>query len=310
MAQSFDSRVAASFESLMALRPQSTGFSLPPLSKSRSRQAGSHVSSYRGRGLNFEEFRHYQMGDDIRSIDWNVTQRMGEAYIRVQSEEKDLPIVLVVDQRSSMFFSSVDTMKSVVAAQVASCCGWKISKDGDRVAALIFSDHQFQWYKPQRQASHVARILQSLAQTNQLLLDSHTSQPGVGLSSALNKLAKLKLKGCLMLFISDFNGVTETDVQRIQWLKRHNDVMAVAINDPMETELTISEPLTISDGSLQLPVDRSLNSQLVNYNQEVKRAYREVYDLLRTGSLDVIRLNTSGNHIASFISQVNGGRSV
>ena len=151
-----DVRVVSSFESLMATKLKSTGFSLPPIAKSRSRQAGNHLSRYRGRGLNFEEFRHYQMGDDIRSIDWNVTQRMLEPHVRVQSEEKDLPVVLLVDQRSSMFFSSVDTMKSVAAAQVAACCAWKVLKDSDRIGALIFSNDQLYWHKPQRHSAHVA----------------------------------------------------------------------------------------------------------------------------------------------------------
>lgn len=307
MSQSFDSRVAVSFDSLVELKLKAEGFTLPPLSKSRSRQSGGHVSRFRGRGLNFEEFRHYQMGDDIRSIDWNVTQRMGEPYIRVQSEEKDLPVVLVVDQRSSMFFSSVDTMKSVVAAQIASCCAWKVAKDGDRVAALIFSDSYHHWFKPQRHTSHVTRILQSLAQTNQQLLESGSGSSESGLSLALNQLAQMKLKGSLVLFISDFNGVSETDVQRIKWLKRHNDVMAVAINDPMETNLEIDQPMIISNGRLQLPVDTSLNRQLAKYNHNVKKVYKAIHDVLSSQSLNVIRLNTSGKHITSFINQINGG---
>ncbi|PMG34415.1 hypothetical protein BCU97_18435 [Vibrio splendidus] len=305
-----DARVVTSFESLMAMKLKSTGFSLPPMAKSRSRQAGNHLSRYRGRGLNFEEFRHYQMGDDIRSIDWNVTQRMREPYVRVQSEEKDLPVVLLIDQRSSMFFSSVDTMKSVAAAQVAACCAWKVSKDGDRIGALIFSNDQLHWHKPQRHPAHVSRIIQSLALANQALSrpdDKDKNRVHSGLSDALTKLIKQKLKGCLIVMISDFNDATEQDVQRIKWLKQHNDLMGVAVNDPMEFELQFSQPIHISDGEWQLLADTSLNQKLHRYNQMTQQGYQDIHQLMSAGGIDVVRLDTSGHHIADFVKKMSGG---
>ncbi|MFA0311414.1 hypothetical protein BH581_12445 [Vibrio splendidus] len=305
-----DARVVTSFESLMAMKLKSTGFSLPPMAKSRSRQAGNHLSRYRGRGLNFEEFRHYQMGDDIRSIDWNVTQRMREPYVRVQSEEKDLPVVLLIDQRSSMFFSSVDTMKSVAAAQVAACCAWKVSKDGDRIGALIFSNDQLHWHKPQRHSAHVSRIIQSLASANQALSrpdDKDKNRVRSGLSDALTKLIKQKLKGSLIVMISDFNDATEQDVQRIKWLKQHNDLMGVAVNDLMEFELQFSQPIHISDGEWQLLADTSLNQKLHRYNQMTQQGYQDIHQLLSAGGIDVVRLDTSGHHIADFVKKMSGG---
>ncbi|MEZ9764850.1 DUF58 domain-containing protein [Vibrio splendidus] len=305
-----DARVVTSFESLMAMKLKSTGFSLPPMAKSRSRQAGNHLSRYRGRGLNFEEFRHYQIGDDIRSIDWNVTQRMLEPYVRVQSEEKDLPVVLLIDQRSSMFFSSIDTMKSVAAAQVAACCAWKVSKDGDRIGALIFSNDQLHWHKPQRHSAHVSRIIQSLASANQALSrpdDKDKNRVRSGLSDALTKLIKQKLKGCLIVMISDFNDATEQDVQRIKWLKQHNDLMGVAVNDPMEFELQFSQPIHISDGEWQLLADTSLNQKLHRYNQMTQQGYQDIHQLMSAGGIDVVRLDTSGHHIADFVKKMSGG---
>jgi uncharacterized protein (DUF58 family) len=305
-----DARVVTSFESLMAMKLKSTGFSLPPMAKSRSRQAGNHLSRYRGRGLNFEEFRHYQIGDDIRSIDWNVTQRMLEPYVRVQSEEKDLPVVLLIDQRSSMFFSSIDTMKSVAAAQVAACCAWKVSKDGDRIGALIFSNDQLNWHKPQRHSAHVSRIIQSLASANQALSrpdDKDKNLVRSGLSDALTKLIKQKLKGCLIVMISDFNDATEQDVQRIKWLKQHNDLMGVAVNDPMEFELQFSQPIHISDGEWQLLADTSLNQKLHRYNQTTQQGYQDIHQLMSAGGIDVVRLDTSGHHIADFVKKMSGG---
>ncbi|MFM5554295.1 DUF58 domain-containing protein [Aeromonas veronii] len=112
-------------------------FSLLPRLNSGNLLCGRHPSRFRGRGLNFEELRHYQQGDDIRTLDWKVTLRTGRPHVRSYSEEKDRHVILCVDQRSCMFFSSVEVMKSVVAAEVAALLGWQVLKESDRVGLAI-----------------------------------------------------------------------------------------------------------------------------------------------------------------------------
>ncbi|MGF1755261.1 DUF58 domain-containing protein [Vibrio makurazakiensis] len=315
MNTNLDPRVVTPFESLMAMKMKSKGFRLPPTSKIISKLSGTRLSKYRGRGLNFEEFRHYQMGDDIRSIDWQVTQRTGDPHVRVYSEERDLSVVLFIDQRTSMFFSSVDTMKSVVAAHIAACCAWKITSDSDRVGALIFNDEGMSWYKPQRNPAHVSRILRTLTKANEDLSHANCSQIShsqpfsnlqSGFSKGLNKLTKLKLKGSLVVMISDFAGVNEQDINAIKWLKRHNDVLGVAINDPMELDLSFRQSMHISDGHSQLPVGPELNSKLASYNQSTRSDRSQVHSMIRAGGVGVIELDTSGNHLHQFLEQVSG----
>ncbi|MCK6263472.1 DUF58 domain-containing protein [Vibrio sp. ZSDE26] len=306
-----DPRVVVKFDSLMAMKLKTRGFRLPPSTKLASQLSGSNRSRYRGRGVNFEEYRQYQMGDDIRSLDWSVTQRTGEPHIRVYSEEKDQSVILFVDQRSSMFFSSIDTMKSVVAAHISACCAWKVTKNSDRIGALLFNDHEISWYKPQRNSAHVSRILRTLTDMNKGLSSKQRigSQSGLesGFSRGLAKLTKQKLKGSLVIMVSDFNDLTENDFSQIKWLKQHNDILGVSISDPMEANLEFVDSANISDGELQLPVGPSLNSKLVQYNKDNSLKDERIRQLIQAGGIDVIKLDTSGTHIAQFNQQTSGG---
>ncbi|MGF1694120.1 DUF58 domain-containing protein [Vibrio kyushuensis] len=310
----YDPRIAVKFEALMAMKLKTAGFRLPPSSKLSSRLAGSNRSKYRGRGVNFEEFRHYQMGDDIRSLDWHVTQRTGEPHVRLYSEEKDQSVILFVDQRSSMYFSTIDTMKSVVAAHISACCAWKVTKDSDRIGAMLFNDRDISWYKPQRNSAHVSRILRTLTEMNKALSETQVKQPSQviesGFSRGLLKLSRQKLKGSLVVMVSDFTNLSDDDLNRIKWLKQHNDVLGVSISDPMEVNLAFDESANISDGQLQLPVGPSLNSKLTLYNQNNAIHNERIRHLIHAGGMDVIQLDTSGRHLAQFIEQASGGRSV
>lgn len=112
--------------------------------------AGRHESRMRGRGLSFEELRTYMPGDDIRTIDWRVTARTGQPFVRVYNEEKDRPALIIVDQRTNMFFGSRRSMKSVAAAEVAALCAWRVMALGDRVGGVVFNDLKQEAIRPHR----------------------------------------------------------------------------------------------------------------------------------------------------------------
>ncbi|HEY6412155.1 MAG TPA: DUF58 domain-containing protein [Edaphobacter sp.] len=128
----------AELNSLVALQYKARGFSLRHNQPVHSLLFGRRASHVRGRGLDFEELRNYVAGDDVRSIDWRVTARMQKPYVRVYSEERDRPTMLVVDQRINMFFRSRRSMKSVVAAEAAALAAWRVSQQGDRICCLTY----------------------------------------------------------------------------------------------------------------------------------------------------------------------------
>ena len=154
--------VYADLDELMRLRFKASGFSFLPRQPIHSILSGRHASRLRGRGLNFEELRNYLPGDDTRNIDWKVTARTREPYIRVYTEEKDRTVWLLVDQRISMFFGSRWKMKSVVAAEAAAAAAWRVLSQGDRVGAVIFDDSDLVVIPPHRSEERVAQILKQV----------------------------------------------------------------------------------------------------------------------------------------------------
>src|SRR5882757_7250444 len=134
--------VYATLEELVALQFKARGFSFLPRQPIQSLLAGRHASRLRGRGLNFEEIRRYLPGDDIRQIDWKVTVRTRKTHRRVYTEERERSVLLIVDQRLTMFFGSVKNMKSVTAAEAAALATWRVIAQKDRIGALVFNDSQ------------------------------------------------------------------------------------------------------------------------------------------------------------------------
>src|SRR5580698_2002411 len=148
----------AELDSLIALQFKVGCFTLRHNKPVRSLLFGRRASHVRGRGLDFEELRNYVAGDDVRSIDWRVTARTQKPYVRVYSEERDRPTMLVVDQRINMFFGSRVSMKSVVAAEISALAAWRVFHQGDRVGAFIFNDDAAEEVRMHRSRSTVMRI--------------------------------------------------------------------------------------------------------------------------------------------------------
>jgi uncharacterized protein (DUF58 family) len=167
--------VYADLTELVRLTFRTRGFSFLPRQPLHSILAGRHASRVRGRGLNFEEMRRYLPGDDIRNMDWRVTARTRTPHVRVYTEERDRPVLLVADQRQSMFFGSRRAMKSVVSAEAAALAAWRVLQGGDRVGALAFDDQDVVEIPLQRSEQQRLRILESVVRKNQALSDCFSS---------------------------------------------------------------------------------------------------------------------------------------
>ncbi|MGI9285256.1 MAG: DUF58 domain-containing protein [Pseudomonadales bacterium] len=270
---SADSRIYADLKQLIALQNQTSGFSFLPTQPVHSVLAGRHASRLRGRGLNFEELRHYRVGDDIRSMDWKVTNRTRKPHVRVYTEERERPLLLLVDQRQTMFFGSEEKMKSVVATEVAALIAWRMLAAGDCVGALVFNDSSVAEIKPQRSRNTVMQILQHSVHMNHALVAGKVNDNGHSTASnQLNRVLGLAQRVCvhdhLIVVISDLSGWNELSVKRIKSLSRHNDLITTLIYDPLEKELPDSQQLVVSDGELQIEVDvrkRDLKNQFTEH---------------------------------------------
>lgn len=248
--------VYADLTELMKLEFKARGFSFLPRQPVHSILAGRHASRLRGRGLNFEEIRRYQGGDDIRQIDWKVTARTRKTHSRVYTEERERTTLLLVDQRTSMFFGSVKYMKSVTAAEAAALAAWRVLAQKDRVGALVFNDSTVEEIRPQRSRSTVMRILGAILRQNHALSVTSGTPANPGMfNKVLRQCERLTKHDCLVCIISDAAGHDEESRQLLTRIARHNDVLFGFVHDPLEVELPAAGALVFGDGSQQLEVD-------------------------------------------------------
>lgn len=215
--------------------------------------SGRHQSRVRGRGLTFEELRQYLPGDDVRTIDWRVTARTGKPFVRVYTEEKDRPALLVVDQRSNMFFGTRRAMKSVAAAEAAAVCAWRALDQGDRVGGFVFNDTRIDEVRPHRSRGGVMRLVQAIAAQNaELRADSLAARNPAQLDVVLDAVANVARHDHLLIVVSDFDGHTRRTRDLLMRLASRNDVLAILAYDPFLLNLPKSGEIVVSDGELQV----------------------------------------------------------
>lgn len=248
--------VYARLADLVALRHAARGFSLLPRQPVASLLAGRHASRLRGRGLNFEEVRRYAAGDDVRQIDWKVTARTRTPHTRVYTEERERPVVLVVDQRLGMFFGSRVRLKSVTAAEAAAVAAWRAVGVQDRVGAVVFNDAEAREVRPQRSTGAVMRLLRAVVEMNHALRADSPVPPAPGmLNEALRRTRGLTPHDGLVVVVTDGDGIDDETRRLLTETAQHNDVLVVFVFDPLEADLPAAGRLVASDGARQLEAD-------------------------------------------------------
>ena len=285
--------IYTSLKELVALQYKASGFSFLPRQPVHSILSGRHNSRLRGRGLNFEELRHYRAGDDIRTMDWKVTNRTGKPHVRVYSEERERPVLLLVDQRINMFFGSQLKMKSVIAAELAALSAWRVLSVGDRVGALVFNDTEIIETRPQRSRKTVMQILQNVMTLNHALKAEYAAgQNDAQLNLALREAERLSGHDYLIVIISDMSGWNDETVKRIKRLAQHNDVMASLVFDTLEKNLPDSSRLVLSDGDKQIQVDSGKAGLNQLYTEHFESAVEYLQSELKKHGIPVIPMNT------------------
>ena len=243
-----DPRISVSLPHLRSLEGRARSLTFLPRQLSQSVLNGRHASRLRGRGLNFEELRGYLPGDDIRSIDWKVTARTGEPHVRVYTEERDRPTLIIVDQRMSMFFGSVLNMKSVTAAETAALAAFRILDQGDRVGGIVFGDEQIAEIRPERNRAAVNRFLTALADANSLLRADAPSVEPISMTTVLRSVSRLAPRNHLVMIFSDFAEIDDETHRLVAGIARRNDLVLGLVTDPIALEIPEDMKLFVSDG--------------------------------------------------------------
>lgn len=252
-------RVTVTLEELIQLQADARGFSFLPKQPVHSLLSGRHASRLRGRGLAFEELRHYAQGDDVRTIDWRATARLRSPHVRVYSEERERPVLLLVDQRRPMFFGSQRTMKSVAAAEVAALAAWRTLGVGDRVGGIVFNETELVDLRPQRNQTSVLRLFHEIVRMNEQLAEPQTDSRDTVETVTVNEVLEAAVRRAkhdhLVVIISDLDGANDETQRLATRLAAHNDVLMVAVYDPLGASLENQPGMIASSGSetIELP---------------------------------------------------------
>jgi len=242
--------VRVSREELLQLRHSAHDLPLDSRKAATSVISGAHASRFRGRGMDYLESRGYQPGDDIRSMDWRVTARSGRAHIKVYQEERERPIVVMLDLGPGMFFATRGDFKSVIAARAAAMIGWAAVQNGDRIGALLFNGghHELRPLGGSRGALRLIRTLVEMTDPARAPDGRTDSLNGQHLNDALMRLRRVARPGSLVFLLSDFYGCDMETRRHLQYLRKHNDVIALQIVDTLEMMPPPPGYYAISDG--------------------------------------------------------------
>lgn len=225
----------------------------------RSPLVGLHHSRLRGRGVDFDQVRVYQPGDDVRNIDWRVTARTREPHTKLFHEERERPVFLLVEQSPQLFFGSGLCFKSVLAARIAALFGWAALQHNDRIGGLVFDAGACSEVRPRRSKQSLLQLLGRLVQANQALFGraGEPATPDSGLAAALRRAREVLRPGSLALAICDERSLDDAAERQLGLLARHCDLILLPLSDPLDHDLPAAGLLRFSDRRARLELDSS-----------------------------------------------------
>lgn len=263
--------------------------------------SGLHLSKMRGRGLDFEEFRPYQAGDDIRLIDWRVTARTNKPFTKVFREERERPVIIAVDQTHNMFFGSQIAFKSVLAAQAAAILCWLAIENGDRVGGLVFSDWDSSLVRPKRSRRSAMHLLNQICTYNQDLQQVKNPETHrelaegfkPGLAHALGQIRRITKPGSTLYVISDFMTLDTKALQYLNQLSQHNNIVCCMVYDGLEESLPVPGIYSITDGSKKGALNTHSNKARNRYKEQFQQRMQSIESELDKLKIELIKMRTN-----------------
>jgi uncharacterized protein (DUF58 family) len=252
--------------------------------------AGQYQSVFKGRGMNFEEVRPYTPGDEIRSIDWNVTARTGEPYIKKFTEEREMTVMILLDVSASGNYGSVEESKREMAAEIAAILAFSAIHNNDKVGLLLFSDRVELFIPPKKGRHHILRLIREM-------LYFEPMGRGTDLSGALEYLNKVISRRSLLFVISDF---LAPDFSRpLTVTARRHDTVALRVVDPAEETLPDVGVVLLEDPETgeQIEVDTSRRSISRSYAKHAEDRLRDLGRLFGARAVDLLKLHTDRDYL-------------
>ncbi len=252
--------------------------------------AGEYVSVFKGRGMEFEEVREYQAGDDIRTIDWNVTARLGHPYIKRFKEERELTIMFLVDLSYSGEFGSVKQLKNEIATEICALLALSAVRNNDKVGLILFTDKIEKFVPPKKGKTHVLRVIREV-------LYYKPENKGTDISIALEYLLKVTKRKTVCFLISDF--ITEGFEHALRTANKRHDIIAASITDPRELEIPNVGFVELEDaetGEITL-IDTSDREMMERFNRFNTNSMQDREKLFRGMGVDLIDVRTDKSYV-------------
>ncbi len=252
--------------------------------------SGEYHSVFKGRGMEFAEVREYEPGDEIRSIDWNVTARLGRPFVKRYTEERELTVILMTDVSASGDFGTANQMKGEITAEICALLAYAAIQNNDRVGLLMFTDQIEKFIPPKKGRTHILRVIREVLYTR----PEHT---GTDIAQALDYLNRLLKRRCIVFIISDF--LTSDYIKQLRVASKRHDVVAVTITDPRELDLP-------GIGLIELEDAESGEEVLVDTSDEAWRRHYAEYNAairndrdqqFRITGVDAIHIRTDRPYI-------------
>lgn len=273
--------------------------------------AGGHTSLFRDRGLDFEELRHYQPGDDLRYIDRRATARTGQPFVRSFLEERDRPTIVVCDQRMNMFFGSCLNFKSYTAAELGALLGWSAFHSGDRVGVMVFNDQRIDTVAPHRSRQRLQQCLATIHRQNRELHAERGVSGAVDFDQLLARCLNSAPHDHTIYLVSDFMGISDkgeetTTLRRIRRLARHNDVLAFQVYDPIALNLPTYGRVTLMEGEQQISLDLGRRRMREPISEYLKQRLEGVQAVMRRNRIPVLPVSAGEATVDQYLRGFGG----
>lgn len=252
--------------------------------------SGQYHSAFKGRGMAFSEVREYQMGDDVRSIDWNVTARTGNPFVKVFEEERELTVMMLVDVSGSGDFGSRQMMKRQMMTEICAVISFSALQNNDKVGVIFFSDRIEKFIPPKKGKSHTLRIIREL-------IDFTPESKGTDIGGALRYLTNAVKKRSIAFLLSDFMDKGYNDPLKIA--SRKHDMVAIRVHDVLEAEIPNVGllPLTDAETGEMVWLNTSDPQVRTRLKAESLRADAEMRDIFRKSGVDMAEVRTDGSYV-------------
>lgn len=256
--------------------------------------AGEYESLFKGRGMEFQEVREYQFGDDIRSIDWNVTARAGDPYVKLFKEERELTVMFLVDLSASGSFGSTRQIKNEAAAEICALLAFSAIKNNDKVGLIVFTDQVERFIPPEKGTTHVLRLIREL-------LNFKLEKGKTDLVAAIDYLGRVLHKKSVVFLVSDFQG--EGFEKQLRILGKRHDLIAVSITDPREISMPNVGLIQLEDAETgeMVMIDTGSASFRNRYEQIGNSRMAEIKKLFRSMDIDHVDIRTGENYVLDLV---------